>query len=140
MYNYTIRDGSMEMKTREEELPKKLQRADIRMTPDDRPLPASGRPAPTGRPAHLHPSQISGRPTTPDDRRPDDRRPDDRQLPDVRCHLNRAKVRGSPVTTGRPEAHEPPDDRSPVDVRYLSAYRDWARGPCIPLPLTPSWT
>ena len=102
VYNYTIREGGMETKTQEEELSKKLQRADVRTTPDDRPLPASGHPAPTGRPVHLHPSQFSRRSTTLDDRQPDDRQP-----PDVRCHLNRAKLSGSSATTGRPEAHEP---------------------------------
>ena len=32
VYNYTIHEGSVEMKTQEEELPKKLQRADVRTT------------------------------------------------------------------------------------------------------------
>ena len=48
MYNYTVREGSVETKTQEEELPKKLQGEDVRSTPDDRPLLASGRLAPPG--------------------------------------------------------------------------------------------
>ena len=66
-------------KDQEKELPKKLQRANVRTTPDDRPLTASGRPAQTGRPATLHRSQMSGSPTPPDFRRPDDR-----PLPEIR--------------------------------------------------------
>ena len=34
--------------TKYKELPKKLQRADVRMTPNDRPLTASGRPTLSG--------------------------------------------------------------------------------------------
>ena len=113
MYNYTIREGSMETKTQEEELPKKLQRADARTTPDDRPLLASGRPAPTGRLVHIHPSQFSGRPTTSDDRRPDDRQP-----PDVRCHLNRAKMSGSPAL---PDVRKPTSHRTTGQDRTSGA-------------------
>ena len=42
--------------TKYKELPKKLQRADVRTTPDDRPLTASGRPALGGRPAPEDPA------------------------------------------------------------------------------------
>ena len=69
----------------------------------------------------------------------DNQRPDDRQLLDVRCHLNRAKVSGSPATPGRPDTHEPPDDRNPLDVWYLSVH---SFGPeaHVPLHFTPICT
>ena len=83
---YTIREGSVETKTQEEELSKKLQPLDDRSGPDVRRLkihrmtgpdrttgvpapepnertsdatgrPATGRPVQTGNPLHQHPSQ-----------------------------------------------------------------------------------
>ena len=109
VYNYTIREGSVETKTQEEELSKKLQPPDDRSGPDVQRLkihrttgvpapepnertsdttgrPATGRPVWTRNPLHQHPSQ-NERMTGP---------------------------------SGRPAAHEPPDDRSPADVRYLA--------------------
>ena len=79
-------------KDQEKELPKKLQRADIRTTPDDRPLTTSGRPALGGRPApedqptpatHL---QASGRPTP---HRTSGNINESPRLPDVRCPNHR---------------------------------------------------
>ena len=81
----------------------KLQRADVHPGPDDRQLPATGRPGSTGNPAGPQPNEINGRP-----KRPNDRRPDNWTSLEIRYHFNRAEMT---------EAQRLPDVRTPASHR-----------------------
>ena len=75
-------------KDQEKELPKKIQRVDVRTTPDDRPLTASGRlalggrPAPEDQPMPATELPSSGRPTP---HRTSGSTNGSPRLPDVQC-------------------------------------------------------
>lgn len=97
----------------EEEPPKKLQQADVRTTPDDRPLTASGHPALGGRPAP------EDQPTPAIDL-PASGRPTCTGRPAILTEVRDFRTSGVPVTehfqrtsgaSGRPVPPKPPDIR-----------------------------
>ena len=83
--------------TKYKELPKKLQRADFRTTPDDRPLTASGRPALGRRPA----PEDQPTPATAPGERTSDRAPDVRPRtgrPAILTEVRDFRTSGVPTT------------------------------------------